>query len=279
MTDAFASFHPLIGLAYFAAVIGFAMFLMHPALLAMSLLCATAYALYLRKKLWFALPMLVFTAAMNPLFNHRGATVLAHLPNGNPLTLESLAFGAAAAVMLVAVIAWFACFNAVMTSDKIVYLFGRVMPGLSLILAMSLRFVPLFKMRLKEISQAQRGIGQRRNGLRRLSILVTWALENALETADSMKSRGYGLPGRTAFALYRFTRRDAAALAYIGLCAGVVAFGAATGGAAFRYFPTLGGQWAGVRSGATLAAYAGLGLFPLAVNVQEALIWRHIAPK
>ena len=32
-----------------------------------------------------------------------------------------------------------------------------------------------------------------------LSIMVTWCLENAIETADSMKSRGCGLPGRSAF--------------------------------------------------------------------------------
>ena len=44
-----------------------------------------------------------------------------------------------------------------------------------------------------------------RYALNMVSILVTWALENAIETADSMKSRGYGLRGRTAFSIYRFT--------------------------------------------------------------------------
>ena len=39
-----------------------------------------------------------------------------------------------------------------------------------------------------------------KNAITILSIMVTWALENAIETADSMKSRGYGLPGRTAAA-------------------------------------------------------------------------------
>ena len=47
-----------------------------------------------------------------------------------------------------------------------------------------------------------------RHGLNMLSILVTWALENAIETSDSMRSRGYGLHGRTAFSIYRFTKRD-----------------------------------------------------------------------
>lgn len=45
-------------------------------------------------------------------------------------------------------------------------------------------------------------------GLQMLSILVTWSLENAIETSDSMRSRGYGLRGRTAFSVYRFTKRD-----------------------------------------------------------------------
>ena len=44
--------------------------------------------------------------------------------------------------------------------------------------------------------------------MRALSVTVTWALENAVVTADSMKSRGYGLPGRTAFARQRFDGRD-----------------------------------------------------------------------
>ena len=38
-----------------------------------------------------------------------------------------------------------------------------------------------------------------RHGLNMLSILVTWALENAIETSDSMRSRGYGLRGGLRF--------------------------------------------------------------------------------
>lgn len=68
---------------------------------------------------------------------------------------------------------------------------------------MGLRFVPRLLRRTREVAQAQklarpaeRGwlAGIRRAG-RVVSIVVTWALENALDTADSMKSGGYGLPG------------------------------------------------------------------------------------
>ena len=66
----------------------------------------------------------------NLAFNHEGATILAYLPSGNPLTLESIVYGLSAAVMMASVILWFSCYNAVMTSDKFAYLFGRVIPAL-----------------------------------------------------------------------------------------------------------------------------------------------------
>ena len=44
-----------------------------------------------------------------------------------------------------------------------------------------------------------------RSALRVFSIVVTWSLESGLITADSMRCRGYGLPGRTSFSLYRLS--------------------------------------------------------------------------
>lgn len=64
-----------------------------------------------------------------------------------------------------------------------------------------------------------------------MSIVVTWALENALDTADSMKSRGYGLPKRTAFSLFRFTLRDGICLGVLATLGGIVLAGSLTGGA------------------------------------------------
>ena len=295
MRDSFYGFHPFVNLAFFAAVIGFSMVFMHPVCLGISLICAAAYAIYIHGKkvvrtgMIFMLPMLVFIALMSPLFNHRGGTILTYLPNGNPVTLESVLYGIAAAVMLVTVITWFSCFNAVMTSDKFVYIFGRIFPALSLIFSMALRFVPRFKTQTKVIADAQRGIGRDilrgsiltriRHGIKILSIMVTWALENSIETADSMKSRGYGLPGRTAFSIYKFTRRDAYALVYIVICAAVVITGAVTGLYHFRYFPTIRGQWTGFGTIVIFTVYFALAIFPVLVNLKEDLIWKRIESK
>ena len=287
--DDFATFHPIVNFFYFVSIIGFTMFFMHPVCLALSLFCAAAYSLYLNGKkalrigLLYMLPMIIFTAMLNPLFNHQGATILTYLRNGNPLTMESILYGIAAATMLVTAIIWFACFNAVMTSDKFIYLFGRAIPALSLILSMVLRLIPRFKAQIKVISNAQKCIGRDistgnifqkvRHGIKILSVMVTWALENSIETADSMKCRGYGLPGRTAFSVFRFHRRDGYALIYIFVCVIVVLLGVVAGVYHFRYFPTISGQWTGMYTILVFVAYFALGFFPVMVNLKSRLLW------
>ena len=222
--DAFSGYHPTINFLYFALVLLFSMCLMHPVYLAISLTGALAYDIYLkgRKAVRFAvmglLPMAALAALVNPAFNHEGQTILTYLPSGNPLTLESMLYGVAAAVMLASVVLWFSSYNEVMTSDKFVYLFGRVIPALSLVLSMALRFIPKFKAQMQVVAEAQACIGRdtkngsvfRRigNAVKIFSIMVTWSLENAIETADSMRARGYGLPGRTAFSSDHVTRME-----------------------------------------------------------------------
>ena len=298
--DTFVGYHPIVNMFYFVAVIGFTMFFTHPVCLALSLICAFSYSTYINGKraihftLIYMLPILLLTAALNPLFNHQGSTILLYFPDafpwhGNPLTLESILFGLSAAVLLITVIMWFMCFNEVMTSDKFVYLFGRIIPALSLILSMALRFVPRFREQIKIISNAQKCIGRGvangniiykiKHGVRILSILVTWVLENSIETADSMKGRGFGLPGRTAFSIFRFDRRDLYALIYIFSSAAVVIAGAATGAYHFRYFPTIGGQWTGFGTIVIFAAYLVLCLFPLIINIKDDITWKSITSK
>ena len=78
-----------------------------------------------------------------------------------------------------------------------------------------------------------------RNGVTILSIMVTWTLENAIETADSMRGRGYGLPGRTAYSIYRFDERDKIALLWLAFC-GVTIIGAwIAKGFYWRWYPSV----------------------------------------
>ena len=290
--DTFSGFHPLVNFLYFALVLLCSMLFLHPVCLTVSLVCAFTYSIYLngRRAVRFnflaLLPLMAVTALLNPAFNHAGETILTYLPSGNPLTLESIAYGAAAAAMLVGVICWFSCYNAVMTSDKFVYLFGRIIPALSLVLSMTLRFIPKFQAQIHTVSNAQRCVGRdvsdgsllqrAKHGLTILSIMVTWALENAIETADSMRSRGYGLPGRTAFSIYRFDRRDRAALLFLLACGGYILLGKALGGIYWRYFPSIRGMGAQPLSLTVYAAYLLLCLLPVIVDVAADRRWAAI---
>lgn len=291
----FKTYHPIVNFLYFLFVIGFSMVFMHPLCLIISLVCSFSYSVILsgrsavRKNLIYMLPMLIIMAVMNPAFNHEGVTILAYLPSGNPLTLESAIYGLAAAVMIVSVICWFSCFNQVITSDKFIYLFGKAVPSLSLILSMTLRFVPKFSAQLKTTANAQKCIGRdvsngsiiqrARHGISILSIMITWAFENAVETADSMKSRGYGLAGRTAFSIYTFDRRDKTAVICILLLVGIVLTGVISGGMTFRYFPSMKSPEPSFYGISFFAAYLGLCLVPIIIELWEVRKWNAIKSK
>lgn len=160
------------------------------------------------------------------------------------------------------------------------------MPALSLVFSMVLRFVPRYLTQIKVISNAQKCIGRdvsqgsmltrAKNGMTILSIMTTWALENAIETADSMKSRGYGLPGRTSFSLFRFDNRDKVVLLIVLGFIVLVLLGAAMGENTIRFFPSIKAQAMTPFSIAVYIAYFGLCMMPVIINVVEDRKWKRI---
>ena len=293
--DRFAKYHPLVNFLYFALVIGFSMVLTHPLAQGISLVCACLYAVQAEGKkavfftLKWCLPIVLLTAFMNPAFSHEGVTILLYFPTGNPLTLESILYGLSSGVMIATVMLWFANSSRVVTSDKFIYLFGRIIPAMSLVLSMTLRFIPKFKTQMNAVVDAQKSIGRdisegslwhrTKIAITVLSIIVTWSLENAIETADSMKSRGYGLKGRTAFSIYRFDDRDKMALLYLGFCGFCLLTGSMIDAFGFLYFPRL--RYVGINT-VTLAfefVYFSLCIMPVVLNWAEERKWKAIHSK
>lgn len=291
----FKTYHPIVNFTYFVLVIGFTCFFMHPVCLGISLFCAFTYSVMLKGKkqvktnLIYMLPLLILTALINPAFNHEGVTVLKYLPSGNPLTLESVIYGLCAAVMIVSVICHFSCYNEIMTSDKFIYLFGRIIPSLSLIISMTLRFVPKFAAQLKVVTNAQRCMGRdvgcgsiikrAKNGLNILSIMTTWSLENAIETADSMKARGYGTEGRTAFSIFTFNKRDKKALICILILGAYTLAGNLMGGMNFSYFPTMKAAEISPFAVSVFMSYLLLCMFPVIIELWEVRRWKALRSK
>ena len=294
MKDTFSGCHPFINFMYFCTVIAFSMFFMHPVLLVISVAGAFSYSIYLKgiRALKFnmavLLPVMVLASLINPLFNHRGMTILCYVRD-NPITLESIIYGLMSGMMLVCILLWFSCYNVVMTSDKFIYLFGKVIPALSLIFSMVLRFVPKFNAQVRIVSNAQKCIGRdisngnfldkAKNGIKIISIMVTWMLENAIDTADSMKSRGYGLTGRTAFSIFRFDNRDRIMLTILILIISIVLVGSAFGQTTLQYFPKIVIPGFTAFTICIYAAFFGLCFLPLILNIREDIKWKHLQLK
>lgn len=286
----FSNFHPFVNLLYFILVIGFSMFFMNPVFLLISIIAGAAYSIVLkggravRFNLIVLLPIILITMLLNPAFNHNGTTILLYLPSGNPLTLESILYGVAAGTMLAAVICWFSCFNEIMTSDKFVYLFGKITPSLSLILSMTLRFVPKFKKQFLSVAASQKNIGRsiyKGKLVKRLrcaativSIMVTWSLENAIDTADSMKSRGYGLCKRSAFSIFKFDSRDKFALTYLIIAVVSMISAIQCGGVNFSYFPSISFNVSIAAGTVAIIAYFMLCTMPIWIELWEMNKWK-----
>ena len=91
-----------------------------------------------------------------------------------------------------------------------------------------------------------------------------------------MKSRGYGLPGRTAFSIYRFDDRDRAALLWLGFCGFYIFAGWMAGGFSWRYYPTVKGTGVTPFTVSFQLVYLALCLTPVLLNRLADRTWARI---
>lgn len=292
MQSTFATYHPVINFLFFCAVIGIGIFLIHPVFLGISMAASLTYALLLGGKgtlrffLCFLLPMLLLVVIVNPLMNQQGGTILFYYTQSRYVSLEAVIYGLLTGFMLSSVLLWFSCYNKIMTSDKFVFLFGKLVPVVSLIFSMVMRFVPNYKMQIKKISDGQKCIGRDvsngsvkekvRHGIKIVSVMFTWALENAIDSADSMRCRGYGTAKRSTFCVYRFDRRDAVCGIILLTAAGIVLAGAVMGACAVSFYPHIVMAESGGMGLTSYLAYAVLCFFPVIAEGKEVIVWRRL---
>lgn len=284
--------NPISVFLWLMTAAGIVMFCFNPLLLSLSLAGALFY-FYMRnpdaglKAILPYLGLALASALLNPLFSHNGATVLFVL-NHNPITLEAFYYGFALGAMLVAVLSWFRSFQQIMTSDKLLYIFGSALPKLTLILSIALRYIPLLREQSKRVRDAQKAMGlfreenavdRLRGELRIFSVLVSWALENGVITADSMSARGYGVGRRTRFALFRFRARDAALCIACLLLGGTTIAGVATGALDFWFYPRFSMGELRPLSCLSYFSYGLLALFPGLLEVEEHIRWNTLKSK
>lgn len=140
MSGGFYSVHPLPALIYYAGAILLIFLFDHPLFLVTS--CLSALLIWRlvdphsekRRFLISYLFMASMVIILNPLFNHRGATILFYLFDQH-ITLEATVYGLLMGVILLSVFITFQSFNRILSADKMIYLFVPVLPRSTLVFA------------------------------------------------------------------------------------------------------------------------------------------------
>ena len=284
------SVHPITSFFYYLGVIFLSMLFLNPLFLLVELFLIIAFNLQQRNKeqmismmrgSWLFILAIII---INPLLNHRGTHFIFYI-GPNPITLEAVTYGLLMALAFICLMLTFISYNGVISSHKFLYLFSRISPQLALLTMITMRFVPLFIRRLTKITaiQKMRGIQMDEgkiktradSGMRLVQILLVCSLEEALQTADSMEARGYGVTKRTTYLSYQIEKRDIISLVMGGLILSGCLYAKLQGIGEFQIYPSLGSL--GLEQSQTWFLLVLIALFvgyPLILEGRELLWWR-----
>ena len=261
--------HPLCSFMYLLAVLGITIFTRHPIMLAASAVGAALLLILSEKgRLAAWMPLIVVASAVtNPIFSHNGATVL-FFAGDMPITLEAILYGADFGLMLAASVGWSFAAVKYITSDKYIWLFGRILPSAGLVLSCALRLVPLFIRRGRDFAAAQQA-DTIRGSLKAFSASVGYSAEEAMTSADSMRARGYGTARRTSYSLYRFGGRECMQLSVVILLGGCSAALMLAGAGDFGFYPEISVLACDAQNLCLYVVFAALAMLPCSVVVYE----------
>lgn len=214
MRNGFERIHAGVLFLYFTFILIICGFCYHPVAQILALAGGLGYCMCIlpgkdlgKMLLYYTIPALLM-AVTNPFFSKEGETVLFYI-NKSPFTLEALTYGISMGVSLLCILVWFRVFNTVMTTDRTLHLFGGFLPKVSMLLTVTLRTVPQLRRRVRETREIQQAMGlyttdkgyvaRLKAELAVFQAVFASAMEDAIETGDSMRGRGYGNPGATYF--------------------------------------------------------------------------------
>ncbi|MEH7414604.1 energy-coupling factor transporter transmembrane component T [Neobacillus drentensis] len=226
----FDRFHPLVTFVFYAGAVSLLILMLHPLFLISSIAVVILINIRhdrlkgLRRWWFFIITTFLLMVIMNPLFNERGRHLLVEI-NEHRVTLEAVVYGGMNAFSIIGIIALFVSYNIIMTPNKLLFIFAKVLPQFAVLLMLTLRFIPLMRRRLEEISVVQKSKGltvshgnwreRAKTGMLYVQTLLTFSLEEAIQTADSMKARGYGQGPRSSYEYFKINKTDIIAILYL----------------------------------------------------------------
>jgi energy-coupling factor transport system permease protein len=291
MKSRFYTFHPAVNFSYYIGSIALIMLFKHPLFLVIGLLILLInhYFTDRFKSLFRWFYLLLVTGSMifiiTPLFNERGRHLLFEVVE-HRVTLEAVLYGGMSALSIMGIMVLFVSYNEVLTPNKLLFLFSKFLPQFAVLLMLTLRFIPLMRRRLSEISSVQmtKGISlshgawkeRMRKGMQYIQVLITFSLEEAIQTADSMKARGYGQYKRTAYEHFRMKSSDIVALFYFFILFSVCLYGQLNGLGVLNVYPFLETTSLLAIEIPYLILYVLFFSFPLYVEIGGVIRWRFL---
>ncbi len=290
MENGFRGYHPFVLFFYYVCVGVLAMYFNHPLFLLVACLLLIGVNITHDKgkalKKW--IPMLIWMSIIiilvNPFLNSRGTTIFFYF-RGKQVTLEATMYGIVMALSLVIILLMFISFNLILNGNKFLFVFSKFLPKTTFLTMLVIRFVPLLKRRFDEINDVQRIRGmtiasgtireRAKSGMVMLQILLTWSLEEAIETADSMKARGYGIAKRSPYVPYKMDKRDKGWLLTLLLLFSVCIAGGLFGYGKIIIYPELGTLQFYLFDWIMLVCMILLVSFPLLVEGREQVKWKY----
>lgn len=198
----FAKFHPIVMVLYFLGAMVMVLLYFDPLLFGILFLSQWLLYAYCKdivqamKMLGSSLVIMFVIVSVNCLVNQRGMVLLYQIGE-HRITAESVVYGSMMALLLVASIFLFGCYQAMMNSTQIMFLLGKRFPNMALIFSMMLQFVPRMAYHFKQLRK------NHSNQMGIISTLIAMSLEEAMLTGKAMQQKGYGNCDGKRTSIYR----------------------------------------------------------------------------
>ena len=236
-----------VGAAYCAALALVCVLYTSPVILAAVLVAVLAAGLAagvageLRKAALIGLPVAVLMTVINPLVYQEGETVLVRgwviLGHRFDMSLEALAFGAAAGLRFIVLVLAFGLFSAVVDPDRMLALMRRVSYRSALTAALATRLVPVLARDAGRMGDAARCRPSAPGRATVARAVVAGSLDRAVDLAAALETRGYASATRPRAQRTPWSRHDVAVAAAALAIALLAVAGALAGVGGFDPYP------------------------------------------
>ena len=214
--DKFSNFNPKVCFLFFVFTVLLILLNFNPIFLCVSLLSGVIYNAMLQGKktfktfFTFLLPFTLLVGIFNMAFTSYGVDILFSISNKN-FTAEGLSYGLCQGVMFSSVIVWLSSYSYVLSRDKFMSVFSKLAPNLTLVLTMTLSFIPRLRKNAQEINDARLNVNTNQSKFKKsldnFSSLVSMTLEESIEVSDTMRARNFN-SSRKPYSKYRFNLDD-----------------------------------------------------------------------